>query len=445
MGVYLGDHILYLVPRNEDAEEAVYLMSNINRAINIRGPGGLEEGVLSLILSFAVPPKDTRIGFLFGREIETNDVILDGYGVSKHHFSISFNDSTGILLVYCISSRGLTVGEEELQMGDYQVIEDNAIIHCGKLVFQAVFPDRGPSQAHYAKRLGHYLGSSTKRRNVTVTGAYANPVQPHQHIGQYLELETRNNGTFVDTSLFTDDQTGGIFDVRKYRNGQDILKMKEQISTLKHLRHENIVQYVDCITDQQGNLCVVTEHMPEGDLSTFKPSMLSDVVEILRQCLNGLGCIHAHDLVHGDIRPDNIALRSVFPIDAKICGFGLAADGPIKNVKIGAKYWAPEVLLRYETPGAAVDIWALGAILLLLCDVFPHREAEALTRSRKRNRDVNYLLAIEYACDRLPPSLAQFARGMLSPFPNERWTADECLEELGRVQVDVSVLPPVSA
>ncbi|KAM5450624.1 hypothetical protein MaudCBS49596_004155 [Microsporum audouinii] len=444
MGVYLGDHILYLVPRNKDAEEAVYLMPNTNRAINVRGPGGLEEGVLSLILSFAVPPKDTHIGFLFGREIDTNDVILDGYGVSKHHFSISFNDSTGILLVYCISSRGLTVGEEELQMGDYQVIEDNAIIHCGELMFQAVFPSRGSSQAHYEKRLGHYLGSSTKRRNVTVTGAYANPVQPHQHIGQYLELETRNNGTFVDTCLFIDDQTGEIFDVRKYRNGRDILRMKEQISTLKHLRHENIVQYVDCITDQQGNLCVVTEHLPERDLNTFKPSTPSDVVEILRQCLNGLTYIHSHGLMHGDIRPDNIALRSAFPIDAKICGFGFAADGPIRNMKIGAKFWAPEVLLRLETPGAAVDIWALGVTLLSLCDVFPYREAEALIGSRKRNKDICYLLAIQEACHRLPPSLVQFAQGMLAPTSKGRWTAKKCLKELGKIQVDVSVLPPVS-
>lgn len=80
--------------------------------------------------------------------------------------------------------------------------------------------------------------------------------------------------------------------------------------------------------------------------------------------LHGLGYVHAHLIIHRDIKPDNVLLSRENAL--KISDFGLSTSVPSAAHRITSicgtpKYQAPEIIRKtgYSFP---VDIWAVGCI-----------------------------------------------------------------------------------
>jgi len=100
-----------------------------------------------------------------------------------------------------------------------------------------------------------------------------------------------------------------------------------------------------------------------------------DAREVMRYLLSALAYLHERSIVHRDVKPENILLRSLSSdVDVLLTDFGLA-----KAAKAGCKtfcgtpqYLAPEVLSRKSSfqdtsyDGAAADIWSLGVVLFVL-------------------------------------------------------------------------------
>ena len=85
--------------------------------------------------------------------------------------------------------------------------------------------------------------------------------------------------------------------------------------------------------------------------------------------LYGLAHIHQNDIVHKDIKPDNIMINSDGA--PKIADYGISKsleDGNIKpTTNRGTReYMSPE-LLRKKNYDTKTDIWSLGCILHELC------------------------------------------------------------------------------
>ncbi|XP_077123853.1 protein kinase C delta type-like [Ranitomeya variabilis] len=79
----------------------------------------------------------------------------------------------------------------------------------------------------------------------------------------------------------------------------------------------------------------------------------------------GLQFLHGHNIVHRDIKPDNIMLDADGHI--RIIDLGLAQDGVSSSKNISGvtgtfHYMAPEVHRR-KRYGAAVDWWSLGMVV----------------------------------------------------------------------------------
>jgi serine/threonine protein kinase len=99
------------------------------------------------------------------------------------------------------------------------------------------------------------------------------------------------------------------------------------------------------------------------------------------QLLQAVQLLHAHGIHHGDIKPENVLLRSRqesggLPLNRKdhqgtvevvVCDFGSATKaGSYHRVNVGtAEYQSPEVLLK-ETWGAPHDMWSVGLVVLEL-------------------------------------------------------------------------------
>lgn len=94
---------------------------------------------------------------------------------------------------------------------------------------------------------------------------------------------------------------------------------------------------------------------------------LDRVIELARQTLAGLACLHHHGIVHRDIKPFNLLLDERNTV--KICDFGLSRlrGETIKaphQLKVGSPWYAaPEQEQNPDSADARADIYAVGVTL----------------------------------------------------------------------------------
>ncbi|KAI4234620.1 MAG: hypothetical protein L6R40_006704 [Gallowayella cf. fulva] len=169
-------------------------------------------------------------------------------------------------------------------------------------------------------------------------------------------------------------------EVNQRAAGQDKEKMKEmvgaldqEIDTMQHLEHPNIVQYLGC-ERKEYSISIFLEYISGGSVGSclrkhgkFEQSLVSSLT---RQTLAGLAYLHQEGVLHRDLKADNILLD----VDGtcKISDFGISKKtdniygNDATNNMQGSVFWmAPEVV-RSQGQGysAKVDIWSLGCVVL---------------------------------------------------------------------------------
>ncbi|KAL8689633.1 MAG: hypothetical protein Q9218_004734, partial [Villophora microphyllina] len=169
-------------------------------------------------------------------------------------------------------------------------------------------------------------------------------------------------------------------EVNQKAAGQDKDKMKEmvaaldqEIDTMQHLEHPNIVQYLGC-ERKEYSISIFLEYISGGSVGSclrkhgkFEQSLVSSLT---RQVLSGLAYLHQEGVLHRDLKADNILLD----VDGtcKISDFGISKKtdniygNDITNNMQGSVFWmAPEVIRSHGTGySAKVDIWSLGCVVL---------------------------------------------------------------------------------
>lgn len=87
----------------------------------------------------------------------------------------------------------------------------------------------------------------------------------------------------------------------------------------------------------------------------------------MRDCINGLDYINKLNMVHTDIKPENIVFRENGDFHVKLIDFGNAVITayPRKGLINTRHYRAPEVILDLEWYKSS-DIWGLGCVIMEL-------------------------------------------------------------------------------
>lgn len=147
------------------------------------------------------------------------------------------------------------------------------------------------------------------------------------------------------------------------------------------LRHPGIVAIYDI---DETTRCLAMELIPGGSLrermrafgrsSAGVPPEAVEILGTARSLLAALDHVHASGIVHGDLKPGNLLVRS--PADVVLADFGVAhfADGasPTEQQAGTPLYLAPEQF-RGAPPSTATDLFAAGAILWELTHGRPAR------------------------------------------------------------------------
>lgn len=163
--------------------------------------------------------------------------------------------------------------------------------------------------------------------------------------------------------------------IKKRRRGktcrEDILR--EVVMLEKAISHPRLVQLKE-VFETPTELILITEYCSGGEL--FHECVIEesfeekDVVKIMRQILEGLDYLHQRNIVHLDIKPQNILLTQPFPKgDIKLCDLGFAClvntGEDIRDIIGTVDYVAPEVL-DYEPLGLHTDMWSLGVLAYVM-------------------------------------------------------------------------------
>lgn len=93
----------------------------------------------------------------------------------------------------------------------------------------------------------------------------------------------------------------------------------------------------------------------------------SHIKHIFRQVVEAVGHLHAHDIVHRDIKDENVVIDS--QLNVCLVDFGSAAklDGKLFSTFYGTvEFTSPEVLQGARYEGKPQDIWSLGILLYTL-------------------------------------------------------------------------------
>lgn len=147
-------------------------------------------------------------------------------------------------------------------------------------------------------------------------------------------------------------------------------RVHDELSALLKMRSKHVVQVYDVLKWQQDDLAIVQEFIVGDDL--FEPALApKNAIEYLKlvwQIASGIADIHSLDVIHRDIKPNNIKLDAEGVV--KIFDFGLARDeGPTAATQgfIGTRGFAAPELYQHEAQfTAAVDVYAFGATALYL-------------------------------------------------------------------------------
>lgn len=204
--------------------------------------------------------------------------------------------------------------------------------------------------------------------------------------------------------------------------GDQMKKIKDEIKILETLDHPNIVKYYETYENWEF-LYIVMEYCPGGDLFDLitkrsKEQLKETVVAtIMKDLLKALNHCHSSNVVHWDIKPENIMVGEDGHI--KLIDFGLSKQNQTTNSKmseqVGTPYYvAPEVLNGNYT--SKCDLWSLGVVFYIMLSgylpfvgedadevymkikegdfTFEHKEFKLVTSDAKDL--LNHLLEVNY-------------------------------------------------
>ncbi|XP_071958896.1 PAS domain-containing serine/threonine-protein kinase-like isoform X2 [Antedon mediterranea] len=252
--------------------------------------------------------------------------------------------------------------------------------HISNLTFASSFNSTfNASQSH--RSFGEALTAAAKANDMSDIDEEQDPGR-----GQYNEkYETTiciGKGAFGFVKMATrksDDEMVVVKFIRKHKilkenwvEDTDYGRVPMELSLLMKLDHRNIVSVVEFFENDIFFQMIMKKHGSGMDLFEFidkRPNLDEPLASyIFRQVVAGVAYLHRQNIVHRDIKDENMILNEQFEV--KIIDFGSSAyliPEKLFSTFCGTlEYCSPEVLMGNKYRGPELEMWALGVTLYTL-------------------------------------------------------------------------------
>ena len=199
---------------------------------------------------------------------------------------------------------------------------------------------------------------------------------PYDHIGyRYEILKVLGKGSFGQVLKVYDHKTGEFAALKIIRNDKRFLyQAKREVKILEHLLREDTSNTANVVHIKnnfifRGHMCIVFELMSLNlyelvKKNKFRGMKVGVVRKFAYSIAIALSLVHRKQIIHGDLKPENVLLKKYGLTGIKLIDFGSSCytEGKLMVYVQSRFYRAPEVILecRYDT---AVDIWSFGCLV----------------------------------------------------------------------------------
>ncbi|GMP83463.1 hypothetical protein CsSME_00037363 [Camellia sinensis var. sinensis] len=239
-------------------------------------------------------------------------------------------------------------------------------------------------------------------------------------------------------------------------NYKRVRQFMNEIQILTSLSHPNLVTLYGCTSRLSRELLLVYEYIPNGTVADHLHGDRANVgsltwsirMNIAIETASALAYLHASDIIHRDIKTNNILLDNNFCV--KVADFGLSRLFPndVTHVSTAPQgtpgYVDPEYHQCYQLTDKS-DVYSFGVVLVELISSMPavditrHRQEINLANlaiNRIQNRTLDELVdptlgfKLDSSIERMIKSVAEVAFRCLQLEKEMRPTMDEVLEAL---------------
>lgn len=164
--------------------------------------------------------------------------------------------------------------------------------------------------------------------------------------------------------------------------------MEREIEVLKMMEFPSIIRLYETIWSNRI-VVLVMEYIGSTNLMQYLKKQMSKKLperkakKIFKQIVEGVNYLHKLNIIHRDIKLENIIVSDEDQVTVKMIDFGFALQNQTpetyNKVFCGTPcYMAPEIVSRQKYRGQKADCWALGVLLyVLLMGQFPFRNSNS--------------------------------------------------------------------
>ncbi|KAJ4726017.1 Protein kinase [Melia azedarach] len=258
-------------------------------------------------------------------------------------------------------------------------------------------------------------------------------------INEYVHERKIGAGSYGKVVLYRSSLDGKHYAIKAFHKSH-LLKLRvapsetamtdvlREVLIMKMLDHPNIVNLIEVIDDPSSDHFYMVLEYVEGKWDSDESGQPGAIGEstarkYLRDIVSGLMYLHAHNVVHGDIKPDNLLVTRTETV--KIGDFSVSQVFEDDNDELRRSpgtpvFTAPECCLGLTYRGRAADTWAVGITLYyMILGQYPFLGE---TLQDTYDKIVNNSLILP---DDMNPLLRNLLEGLLCKDPTQRMTLND--------------------
>ena len=140
------------------------------------------------------------------------------------------------------------------------------------------------------------------------------------------------------------------------------------------MNFKSIVNYIECYLYEK-ELWIVMEYLEGGALTDIVLETVMDenqMATVTKECLLALDYLHSHNIIHRDVKSDNVLVG--MNGEVKLTDFGFCAELNADEKRctvVGTPYWMSPELVKKQKYDKKVDVWSLGILIIEMIDGEP--------------------------------------------------------------------------